>query len=136
VKKISEILTWVEADHSENQILSDVFSESDRRFHLEIARATGNPILVATQEMIHNLMGQPLWLALMRHSSINTPSRFEEAMKEHHGIFEAIQNKDEQLASIRMKAHLYRVEKIMKKTDLAENFQGINPPNAVIQEKI
>jgi DNA-binding FadR family transcriptional regulator len=134
VKKITEILAWVESDRSENQILCDVFSESDRQFHLEIARATGNPILVATQEMIHGLMGQPLWLALMRHSSISTPGRFEEALKEHHGIFEAIQNKDEQLASIRMKAHLYRVEKIMKEADLAKNFQDNKSPNLQTQE--
>jgi len=129
LQKMTEILASVEAGRSGNHIMYEVFSKGDREFHLEVARATGNPILVATQEMIHGLMGQPLWLALIRETSLNTPGRFDEAMKEHHGIFDAIQNKDEQLASIRMKAHLYRVEKVMKDADLANNSQDSNPPN-------
>jgi DNA-binding FadR family transcriptional regulator len=134
VHKITKILALLETKCSGSQIFSEEFSELDRQFHLEIARATGNPILAATQEMIHSLMGQPLWLALIGHSTVNTPGRFGEAMKEHRGIFEAIQNKDEQLASIRAKAHLYRVEKIMKEVDLANNFQDHNSPKLHPQE--
>ena len=136
LKRISEIVALLETDLSENRIVREEFSELDRQFHLEIARATGNPILVATQEMIHGLMGQPLWLALIGHSTVNTPGRFEGALKEHQGIFEAIQNKDDQLASTRAKAHLYRVEKIMQEVDLAKNFQDHNSPTLQLQEKI
>lgn len=129
LEKMSAILEHVLADHSRNQVIGEVFSEGDREFHLEIARATGNPILIVTQQMIHDLVGQKLWLALMRHTSIATPGRFEEALVEHQGILEAIRNRESQLASSRAKAHLMRVEKIMQEaellSDLPEN--GIPP---------
>jgi DNA-binding FadR family transcriptional regulator len=133
LQDLAEILDQVEADHSRNQVVKDRFSEGDRQFHLEIARATENPILISTQEMIHDLMGQSLWLALMRHTSFSTPGRFQEAMSEHRGILEAIRNKDAQLASIRMKAHLLRVEKIMEQAELVsslpdENNSGVTDP--------
>lgn len=118
LEKMNGILDRVLADHSRNQVVGDVFSEGDREFHMEIARATGNTILIVTQQMIHDVMGQKLWLALMRHTSIATPGRFEEAMVEHQGILEAIRNRESQLASSRTKAHLTRVEKIMEQAEL------------------
>ena len=118
LKKMSDILERVLADHSRNQVVGDVFSEGDREFHIEIARTTGNPILIVTQQMIYDLMGQKLWLALMRHTSIATPGRFEEAMVEHQGILEAIRNRESQLALSRVSAHLVRVEKIMQDAEL------------------
>jgi DNA-binding FadR family transcriptional regulator len=129
LKIMSNILDRVLADHSRNQVVGDVFSEGDREFHIEIARATGNSILIATQQMIHDLMGQKLWLALMRHSSIATPGRFEEAMVEHQGILEAIRSRESQLASSRAKAHLMRVEKIMQEAELFSDLpkQGKSP---------
>jgi GntR family transcriptional regulator, transcriptional repressor for pyruvate dehydrogenase complex len=128
LQKLADILAWVESDHSKEQVMGEGFSEGDRQFHLEIACATGNPILISTEEMIHDLMGQQLWLALMRHTSFTTPGRFEEAMKEHHNILDAIRNRDAQLASIRVKAHLLRVEKVMEQADLGLNVPAISLP--------
>jgi GntR family transcriptional repressor for pyruvate dehydrogenase complex len=119
--KLEEILGMVESDQSRLQVLGDAFSEGDRRFHLEIARLTENPILINIQEMIHSLMGQELWLALMRHTSFSTPGRWREAVDEHHSIFDAIQKRDSHAAANRTKAHLMRVEKIMIQADLAPN---------------
>ena len=116
--RILEILESVEADHSQVQVIGEAFSEGDRKFHMEIARATGNPILIATQQMIHDLMGQQLWVTLMRHTSFSVAGRWEEALAEHRSIYEAIQRSDATLAGVRMKAHLLRVEKIMENAEM------------------
>jgi GntR family transcriptional repressor for pyruvate dehydrogenase complex len=118
LRKLEEILETIESDHSRLQVLGDAFSEGDRRFHLEIARITENPILVNIQEMFYSLMGQELWLALMRHTSFSTPGRWQEAGREHHDIVEAIQARDSQAAASRMRAHLTRVENIMIQAEL------------------
>ncbi len=117
--RIREILEWVEADSSEAHVVGEAFSEGDRRLHLEIARATGNPILAAAQQMIHDLMGQGLWLTMMRHSSFSVTGRWEEAVQEHRSIYEAICAGDATLAGVRMKTHLLRVERIMEHADLS-----------------
>lgn len=118
IKRMEEILEWINSDHSETQVLSDVFSEGDRGFHLEIAKATDNPILISIQEMFHSLMGQELWLTLMRHTSFSTPGRWEEAFQEHRNIFEAIRQGDSHSAAQHMRSHLQRVEKIMIEAEL------------------
>lgn len=122
--KLEDILSMIESDHSGHQVLGDAFSEGDRRFHLEIARLTGNPVLINVQEMFHSLMGQELWLALMRHTSFSTPGRWQEADNEHRSIFEAIRAGDSQAASSRMKSHLSRVEKIMIRAELVSSIPG------------
>ncbi len=121
LQAMTEILEWVDSDRSEAQVLRDIFSEGDRRFHLEIARATDNPILISIQEMFHSLMGQELWLTLMRHTSFATPGRWEEASQEHHRILDAIRQRDSRAAAHAMRAHLQRVEKIMVQADLISN---------------
>ncbi len=119
--RIETAMKRIEEDHSNHQILQDTFSEGDRDFHLEIARATGNPILVNIQQNIHSLMGQKLWLALMRHSSFATPGRWQKAIDEHRGIFEAIRAQDGPSAASRTRTHLTRVENIMVRADLASH---------------
>ena len=118
LRTMADILEWIDSDRSEAQVLRDIFSEGDRRFHLEIAKATQNPILISIQEMFHSLMGQELWLTLMRHTSFATPGRWEEASQEHHRIFEAICQSDSRAAAHAMRSHLQRVEKIMVQAEL------------------
>ena len=121
LQSIADVLAWVDSDRSKVQVLGDIFSEGDRQFHLEIAKATENPILISIQEMFHSLMGQELWLTLMRHTSFATPGRWEEASQEHHSIFEAIRRRDARAAAHCMRAHLQRVETIMVEAELISN---------------
>jgi DNA-binding FadR family transcriptional regulator len=122
--KLREIIESISKDHSAVQVVSDIFSEGDREFHLEIARMTENPILISTQEMIHFYMGQKLWTTLMRHTHFATSGRWQEAREEHDRIFEAIQARDSQVAASRVKAHLVRVEKIMSQAELISEVPG------------
>jgi GntR family transcriptional regulator, transcriptional repressor for pyruvate dehydrogenase complex len=118
IEKLETILNTVASDSEENPVLTEVFSEGDRNFHLAIAKATENAILVSFFQSIYSLMGQKLWLALMRKTSFATPGRWQEAQIEHRGVLEAIKSRDPVQAKARMQAHLERVEYLMLEADL------------------
>ena len=124
IASLEHILDWVNHDPARVQVLSDVFSDGDRKFHLAIAVATQNPVLVRMQRIVHGLMGQTLWLTLMRRSSFGTPDRWRDATKEHRLLFEAIQDRQPELARQRAEAHLETVERIMVEADLSPESAG------------
>jgi len=117
-KKIKEILDWVESDHSSDQVIGSIFSEGDRQFHFEIARSTENSLIISIQELIHTYTSQTSWLTLMRHSSFATPNRWQKSLDEHKKIYEAICDRNPELAANRVKAHLRSVERIMIHADI------------------
>jgi DNA-binding FadR family transcriptional regulator len=114
VRRLGRILDSVEDRLTEVHL----FSEGDRKFHLAIAEATGNSVLVGMMSFVHELMGQGLWLTLMRDTHFATPGRWQQAWQEHRGIHEAIKAGSGQLATDRMRAHLERVEQVMIEADL------------------
>ena len=118
-KNMEQILDWVDADHSAVRVLSDVFSEGDRKFHLAIAVAADNSILVSVQAWISRLMAQKLWLTLMRETSLGTPGRWQAAAAEHRLIYEAIKDRQPELARQHVVAHLETVERLMGEAELA-----------------
>jgi GntR family transcriptional repressor for pyruvate dehydrogenase complex len=123
-KKIESILDWVQSDHSENQVIGEIFSEGDRKFHLEVACSTENPLIISIQEMIYAYTGQKLWLALMRQSSFATPNRWQRSLDEHQKIYEAIQDRNPELAANRVRAHLRSVERTMIQADISFDSNG------------
>ncbi len=128
-KKIEEILDWVESDHSQNQVIGDIFSEGDRKFHYMIACSTENPVIISVQEMIYTYTGQKLWLTLMRHSSFAQPNRWQKALEEHRKIYEAIRDRDPDLAAKRAMDHLRSVERNMIQTDISFDTLGESSPS-------
>lgn len=119
---LEEILDWIESYYSKVQVFSEIYSEGDRKFHLDVARATQNPILISYQEMIYSFMSQELWLAMIGHTTFSTPGRWREALNEHRGIYEAIKLGDSQAAAKHVTLHLQGVEKAMEQGDLLSNF--------------
>lgn len=93
-------------------------SEGDRRFHLAIAEASQNPVLVHMMSIVYELMGQKLWLAL-RDLTAASPGRLRQYALEHRQICDAISARDEEGASARMRLHLESVERFMIEVDLA-----------------
>ena len=121
LKNIEKILDWIESD-PELSVKSDYFSEGDRKFHLAIAQATENPILISIQQIIYACMGQDLWLRMMKHTSFSTPGRWEEADAEHRNIFNAIKSREQRLASKLMLEHIKGVERIMVQANIIHHF--------------
>ncbi len=96
------------------QFLSDEEKgeQADVQFHLQIAVATHNSLLVQMMESLSRRIGETmkdsrkLWF----YGEQATARRL---LQEHRGIFDAIQKQDESLASARMLQHIVKVEKVL-----------------------
>ena len=80
--------------------------QSDRNFHLAIARATGNSALVGSLNYLWDQRGR-LWHKLKEH--FQTEELRQETLKDHRRILEAIASHDPAAARKAMRAHLERV---------------------------
>lgn len=107
-KATSEDLASIEelAEEMRKELREGEFSmESDREFHLRIAKATGNPILVGIAEYLVNMMRGRLWEA-MTEINRRIPGKSEKYIEDHHRIFQAIKEKDTAKAELEMYKHL------------------------------
>ncbi|HUT15607.1 MAG TPA: FadR/GntR family transcriptional regulator [Anaerolineae bacterium] len=122
LEHLREILDLVDAD------LDDVplFCEGDRKFHLALAEATENPVLIAMMSILHELMGQRLWVALIRDTTCGTPGRLQSGTHEHRAIYEAVEARDAEAAATRMREHLALVERAAIEGELAPRSIGLN----------
>ncbi|MCC8400615.1 FadR family transcriptional regulator [Paraburkholderia sp. MMS20-SJTN17] len=81
---------------------------ADRDFHLAIARATGNEMLVlVVTAMWDNSRADPLWKKIEEH--FHTPALRAASQNDHQRIFAAIMTRDASAARTAMQAHLARV---------------------------
>ncbi|WP_102026617.1 FadR/GntR family transcriptional regulator [Salirhabdus sp. Marseille-P4669] len=94
-----------------NEELGD---KADLRFHMGIAKASNNNILIELMDQVSGMMGKAMretrriWL-------FSKGTTLERIYMEHKEIYEAIVNKDEQLAQSLMLAHLTAVEETLMK---------------------
>ena len=88
--------------------------KADLQFHMAIAEAAQNPLLMSLMNQVSELMGETMretrkvWL-------FSKQTTIEQLYREHLAIFEAIKEKDEVEARNRMIIHLENVETILKK---------------------
>lgn len=133
LKEIEEILVYVERSVSQNKIDANDYNDHDCAFHLAVAKATQNPILIGMGYIINNLMKQELWMTLIKNTLNSTQLSQQAGLNGHEEIYKAIQLRKPGVASAAMKAHLIMVEKVSKEADLlmgnnfvAENGAGIS----------
>jgi DNA-binding FadR family transcriptional regulator len=101
-----------------SQVARGVFlPESDRRFHLSIAEATGNEFFsMALEGPNVSLSGfMNVSLSLTRSGS---PARARKVIGEHADIVEAIRNKDPVWARVAMESHILQARRRMTNGDL------------------
>lgn len=77
---------------------------NDRRFHLEIAEASGNSALSLAVRTLWDQRTGPLFLRLEHH--FNTPVLWEAAIAEHEAIVAAIEKQDASAARSAMRRHM------------------------------
>ncbi len=82
----------------------DKFWKTDADFHSTIARMSGNPVLPIIVDAILN------WLIHNRRVTLSEPGRDKDAYDYHLRIFDAIAQKNPDLAEEMMKQHLLNVE--------------------------
>ena len=133
LKEIEEILVYVERSVSHHQIDVNDYNDHDCAFHLAVAKATQNPILIGMGYIINNLMKQELWMTLIKNTLNSTQLSQQAGLNGHEEIYKAIRLRKPRVASTAMKAHLIMVEKVSKEADLlmgnnfvAENGAGIS----------
>jgi GntR family transcriptional regulator, transcriptional repressor for pyruvate dehydrogenase complex len=106
-------------EHALNQMREGLGDEelgekADFLFHLAIAAASQNPILVSLMNNVSGMMAETMhetrriWLFSKQATS-------EQLLEEHIRIFEAIKEQNSELAQERMREHLGNVEKVLAK---------------------
>lgn len=91
----------------QNDTEGDIFYESDRDFHLTLARGSQNSILSMVMEILNGDMTR-------YHYTANRTIGAKSGVEEHEGILRAIEKKDSELGSLLMKRHIQRSLQDMK----------------------
>lgn len=82
----------------------DEFAKWDGEFHLLLARASANPLLVSVYRQINHVRLHAQWDAMKE--KVLTPDLIAEYNRQHRGILRAIHVRDAQLAQMLMAEHL------------------------------
>jgi DNA-binding FadR family transcriptional regulator len=91
--------------HAEESIHNkDEFSKWDGEFHLLIAHASGNPLLINFYRQINHVRLHAQWDAMKE--KILTPDVIADYNRQHRGIFNALNERDAQKAQALISEHL------------------------------
>lgn len=89
----------------------DAFEEADYGFHLAIAKATHNELLIRAYETISDVRGSEHWRNLKMKRHLDAPGRRSDVYAEHTTIFDAIRDRDPEEARRHMLDHLLGVRR-------------------------
>lgn len=78
--------------------------DADCLFHVRVAQATGNSVLVGTVKRLFELRLGPLFDQL--HSHFETPDVWAQAIAEHREVLKALRSKDPEKARAAMRRHM------------------------------
>lgn len=85
------------------------FEETDRDFHMAVARATGNHLYVVMSEIVWKVMEQKMWNLILGRTVTSVENR-KRNYKEHMQIASAICDREPERAYESMKAHMENLE--------------------------
>lgn len=81
------------------------FSRWDEAFHLAIAEATRNPLLISLYRQINEVRAHQQWMAMK--DKVLTPERIADYNRDHAALFEAIRSRDVDSAVAMITNHLH-----------------------------
>lgn len=108
--KMEKALEEMEASKGDEELGED----ADLQFHLSIAEASQNTLLMSLMDQVSGMMGETMketrkvWL-------YSKQTTMEKLAYEHYAIYKAIKNQHEDQARNLMKLHLENVENVIKK---------------------
>jgi len=100
IRRMKAALTAMERDRRRSVMPLD----NDRRFHIEIAEASGNSALALAVRTLWDQRTGPLFLRLEHH--FDTPGLWEAAIAEHHAVMIAVEDHDPAGARAAMRRHM------------------------------
>jgi GntR family transcriptional repressor for pyruvate dehydrogenase complex len=103
--------------------------EADLSFHLAIAYASGNALLLRLMEQIVALMRQDLWQEL-KHLILDRETA-QKYLRQHEAVFTAIERRQPTVAAQAMEAHLASIE-----ADLLDRVRVTPAPGADEEEQV
>jgi GntR family transcriptional repressor for pyruvate dehydrogenase complex len=104
--RTKEVFDILQEDHFENQEAKETFLfESDEEFHLMVAEAAGNEVVLRIMNNLIDLLRES------RLHSMKIPGRSVQSLLEHIEIAEALIDGDAELSRKRMFKHLSSVER-------------------------
>lgn len=89
---------------------SESFARAEEEFHMQIARGTENPLLIAIYELIIEVRRQAHWAASRRKAL--SPNRIRAYQSRHRSLFEAIELRDMETAVEYVKLHLVDEQRV------------------------
>ena len=89
----------------------EAFVQADIRFHLAVAEATGNRLIVYSMQAAREIVRRALL------SIVHVPRSPESAVLEHRAVYEAIETANPDWARTAMRDHLERVERDAEKKE-------------------
>ncbi|MGR0162288.1 FadR/GntR family transcriptional regulator [Paenarthrobacter nitroguajacolicus] len=113
---------------------ADESAELDEHFHLLVAHATQNPLLVALVELMKE------WMTEVRHESHVTKVGREASLAGHQRIYRAIKANDAEQAESAMRDHISEIEQVVTKAkgsdahDRQASAEGSNASRAVVTD--
>ena len=87
----------------------EAFSALDEAFHLSIARATRNPLMVSIYSQINDIRAHDLWSA--QKDNILTPRRIDEYNAHHRAVVEALRARDADRAARIIEQHMEKARR-------------------------
>ena len=100
IEAMSEALTELEQAGADR----DLFTQWDQRFHLALANATHNPLMVWIYRQINEVRGHAQWNKVK--DKVLTPARIADYNTGHRALFEAMQARDAEAAAEIINHHL------------------------------
>lgn len=88
----------------------DKYLRAGKDFHLYLAKATKNPLIVQTISNILDAMSQDLWLETRRDHFSSSEEHLKESLKVHHQIFTALKTKDKALIVKGIEEHYKEIQ--------------------------
>lgn len=86
----------------------------NERFHLAIAAATGNPLVVKVLHLLLQVSHQEIWKQTITEYFLKDEGHFRQSIEEHRQILMALRNRDKETAKRLIEEHFAAVERILQ----------------------
>lgn len=86
----------------------------NEKFHLAIAAATGNPLIVKVIRLLLGVTHQKLWKQTITEYFLKDEAHFQQSIEEHRQILLSLRVRDRKLAKKVMEEHFIAVERILR----------------------